>query len=248
MKKIIRHVCFDKDGTLIDVHAYWADIVERRALEIGRVFHVSGAGLRDLALAMGVDLSAKRIILGGPVGYKPRTLVIQGALDALRKAGVHAAAQHLEDIFCAIDRRLQQDGGYVIKALPHVRETLRRFQQNGIKISVYSSDRKEHLSRIFRAMGVENHFDAAVGGDEVHCPKPHPEGFLLACERTGIDVSHAVYVGDTLDDMKMARLARSAGGWGVTTGLCPREALLTQTEHVFSHLGEVGEFLSNGNN
>jgi phosphoglycolate phosphatase len=247
MQRSIRHVCFDKDGTLIDVHAYWADIVERRALQIMETFHLpTGVAVKDLASAMGVNLEVRKIFPGGPVGYKPRPQVIQGALCALENAGVKAVAEDIEDIFCAIDLQLQKKGGYVIKALPYVREVLREIKKQGIKVSVYSSDRKDNFPKIFQVLGIEDYFDALVGGDDVRFPKPHPEGFVLACRRTGIGERQSVYVGDTLDDMKMAKLAKAACGLGITTGLCPREELSKEASHVFSDLRGVEQFLSNG--
>ena len=46
-------------------------------------------------------------------------------------------------------------------------------------------------------------------------------------------------MGDTEDDMVMARNSESLGGLGVTTGLCNEGVLKKHTDHVYTNLKEL---------
>ncbi|MBN2010690.1 TIGR01548 family HAD-type hydrolase [candidate division KSB1 bacterium] len=50
-----------------------------------------------------------------------------------------------------------------------------------------------------------SYFDVVVGMEDIPIDKPDPAGILLALEM--LHVSRALYVGDTIDDMKAARAA-----------------------------------------
>ena len=55
-------------------------------------------------------------------------------------------------------------------------------------------------------------FDAIVVDDDVAAAKPEPEGILLALDALGAEPDDAVYVGDTVGDMRAARAAGVRGG------------------------------------
>lgn len=243
LPRTIRHVCLDKDGTLIDVHAYWADISRRRTRKILSHFHLDPSLDSPLCRAMGIDPSLERIVRPGPVGYQPRTAVVEAVRQTLVSHGQSVEPSELQDLFSYVDRELQEGDGYIIRSLGEIREALTRLKKAGYRLSVYSSDRTENIARVLDRIGVANLVDATVGGDEVTKPKPDPEGFLEACDRVGVSREHSVYVGDTVDDMLMACACRSGGAYGVTCGLASREDLSRHTSDVFAHLGEMTNYL-----
>jgi beta-phosphoglucomutase-like phosphatase (HAD superfamily) len=50
-------------------------------------------------------------------------------------------------------------------------------------------------------------FDVTVAGDEVSRGKPHPEPYLTACDRLGVDPATAVVVEDALNGVRSAEAA-----------------------------------------
>jgi pyrophosphatase PpaX len=50
-------------------------------------------------------------------------------------------------------------------------------------------------------------FDVLVFDDDVRAPKPDPHGLILALERLDVSPARAVYVGDTISDLRAARAA-----------------------------------------
>ena len=83
--------------------------------------------------------------------------------------------------------------------------------------------------------------DAIIGGDDVRRPKPDPEGFVSACAAVKVPLDGSVYVGDIVDDMRMA----AGRGYAVAQGLSSRGDLAPVAEKVFDTFFDLTEFLLN---
>jgi len=235
----VQHVCFDKDGTLIDVHAYWTHIIAKRAELIVREYGLPQEAVAKLAMAMGADILTEKIVPGGPVGYKPRSYVVQAAIDCLKGWNIELVSDTIITKFAQVDQQLQAENDYNIRVIERVEEALRSLQEKEIRISIFSSDYKENVRRNLIQAGLDQFIDEIVGGDDVSKSKPDPQGFEVACDRIGVPLAESVYVGDTEDDMMMAQRSGSMGGLGVTTGLCEASTLEQHTDYVFSNLKDL---------
>ena len=112
--------------------------------------------------------------------------------------------------------------------LPGVPEALARLRQVGHAQGIVSSGERARVAREMRELDVHHFFEVTVcGGDTVN-RKPHPEPLLLALERMGLRPEEAAYVGDSPEDVLMAR---SAGVFavGVPGTFQNREALAAST-------------------
>lgn len=237
----VKHICFDKDGTLTDVHLYWSDIVSRRAEHLVRHFSLPMAMRERLSHRMGVDPQQRKICPGGPVGYKPRAVVIESVLGELSSCGVNTSQEEISRIFETVDSQMKAAQDYRLQLLPFVKEVLIALKQYGFVLSVYSSDRSGHLQSIFEKLDLAKCFDALIGGDDVCRPKPHEEGFVVASRRVAVPLANSLYVGDTPDDIKMAAGCFCLGAVAVLTGLGKREELCKGALHV---VADLKEFLS----
>jgi HAD superfamily hydrolase (TIGR01549 family) len=231
----IRHLCFDKDGVLTDVHSYWAHNTVLRA-EAFAARHALPPAQRDgLVEAMGVRRD--RIKPGGPVGYEPRPVVVEAVVSYLWGLGRKATPGEVADVFKEVDAGQQARGDYSVRVLPGVREFLAR--PGGPTLSIYSSDRAENTRRVLAELGLADRFAAVFGGGDVARPKPDPEGFLKACAAVGVPPGDSAYVGDTASDLRMARAGGARLRLGVTTGLDARETLEAEADRVVDRLDEL---------
>jgi phosphoglycolate phosphatase-like HAD superfamily hydrolase len=73
--------------------------------------------------------------------------------------------------------------------------------------------------------GVAPLFRACVFGTDVAQKKPHPEALLHCLDQMGMDAAHAAYVGDSPEDIAMARAA-NVFAVAVPGGYPNRDALL----------------------
>lgn len=70
-------------------------------------------------------------------------------------------------------------------------------------------------------------FQAVITGDQVTHGKPHPEPYLLAAERLGVDVEHAVAIEDSIPGVTSAA---ASGAW--TLGVPAHQQLPVSPDYV----------------
>jgi len=111
------------------------------------------------------------------------------------------------------------------------RELLDALHTRGIETGIVTSGSRE---RVRRELDVHQFaFRECVFGCDVKEKKPHPEGLLLCLDRMRIDAHEAVYVGDSPEDIAMAR---AAGVYSIAVpgGYPNRDALLASRPDRFA--------------
>ncbi len=234
----IRHVCCDKDGTLIDVHRYWSHTSRLRAERLRERFGFPPEADGSLLDAMGIDEATQTIKPGGPVGYAPRPVIIEAVRRWFAGRSAVAGAEEIAEMFRQVDQHQQATGDYRIEVLPGAAAFLRSLRERGITVSVYTSDRREHGLQMLKQTSLAPYVAEVVGGGCVTRPKPDPEGFLVACKRVRISPAESAYVGDTVDDLAMGRSGGAKRVFGVATGLDSVEELAAHTAYVCGRLAE----------
>ena len=112
--------------------------------------------------------------------------------------------------------------------LPGVPEALGRLRHAGHAQGIVSSGERSRVTQEMRDLEVHHFFEVAVCGGDTENRKPHPDPLLLALGRMGLRPQEAAYVGDSPEDVEMAR---SAGVFAVgVPGTFPnRDALAAST-------------------
>jgi phosphoglycolate phosphatase len=124
------------------------------------------------------------------------------------------ADQRWLDHYCAEESRLVHGA----------REALVRLDEAGIAQGIVTSGDRTRVSRELSRLDVERYFRTAVFGGDTPNRKPHPEALLLALDRMAVAPHRAAYVGDSPEDVEMARAA-GVRAVGVPGGFPNREAL-----------------------
>jgi pyrophosphatase PpaX len=109
--------------------------------------------------------------------------------------------------------------------LPGARAALERIARGGTVQGLVSSGEANRVRRELREHALERFFGGAVvcGGDTER-RKPHPEPLLVGLEKLGVEAAEAVYVGDSPEDVAMAKAA-GVRAVGIPGGFPNREAL-----------------------
>jgi HAD superfamily hydrolase (TIGR01549 family) len=182
---------FDLDGTLVD-SVYQHVLAWREALE-------------EAGLSLAVWRIHRRIGMSGG-------LFVQALM---RETGRNLSAPEIE--------RIQQRHGEVyqqylsqVRPLPGAKELLEFLDKAGVPHAIATSGRGETAHASIRLIGVKTSFPI-ITRDEVAHAKPDPDLFIAAAVRLGVDVEHAVVVGDSVWDLLAARRARALGV-GVLSG------------------------------
>ncbi len=135
--------------------------------------------------------------------------------------------------------------------LPGARRVI-RLLEGKFKLGIVTSGNRARVRGQLRAFGLARYFSVCICSEDASHKKPHPEPLLLALQRLRARPENCVYVGDTAEDMEMARRAhvREIGVLGpFPTADRIRAAgpqlLLNSVQELPAHLERIGEKFRN---
>jgi HAD superfamily hydrolase (TIGR01549 family) len=132
------------------------------------------------------------------------------------------------------DRRwIEHYGQERTRLVPGAREALARLREAGIAQGVVTSGDRLRVARELADLEVAGYFETVVFGGDTPQRKPHPEALLLALRRMAAAPERAAYVGDSPEDVEMARAA-GVRAVGVPGGFPNREALAASRPDVLA--------------
>ena len=101
---------------------------------------------------------------------------------------------------------------------PGAEELLRALHSHGVKTAIVSTKRGDTIQYIMERYHLLDQLEFVIGSEDVHAPKPDPQGLNMALERMGLKPEELLFCGDTVLD---AGAAKNAG--------CPFCAVLNGT-------------------
>jgi HAD superfamily hydrolase (TIGR01509 family) len=111
-----------------------------------------------------------------------------------------------------------------IQLLPGAEDALVRVRAAGLRQGLVTSGDCVRVTRELESLGVAAFFETVVCAEHIQHRKPHPEGLLIALDRLGLPPKAAAYVGDSPEDVEMARAA-GVFAVGIPGGFPNRQAL-----------------------
>lgn len=175
-----RAVVFDMDGILFDTEPIY--------------FAAGDELLRRRGRAMTVELAQKMMGMPGPF-----------AIEILRaEHGLEESAQDLLREELAIFVRLL-DGN--LRFMPGVLELLDGLAERGFPLAVATSTHRELTEKLIGSVGWRHRFQFLLTRDDVTRGKPHPDVYLLACDRLGHEPNDVVVIEDSLNGVRAAKAA-----------------------------------------
>jgi len=113
-----------------------------------------------------------------------------------------------EEQWAEADRRwLEYFAEETVELIDGAAEVISALTSRGIATSIVTSGSRSRVEREIDAHGLAHHLQHPVFGTDVQNKKPHPEALLLCLERLSIKPADAMYVGDSAEDIEMARAA-----------------------------------------
>ena len=120
------------------------------------------------------------------------------------------------------------------RLVPGGREALATLDAAGIAPGLVTSGDRSRVSRELAELEVAAYFRTVVYGGDTERRKPDPEALLLALARMAVTPDRAAYVGDSPEDVEMARAA-GVRAVGVPGGFPNREALAASRPDVLAN-------------
>ncbi len=187
-------VLFDIDGTLVD----------------SNYLHVN-AWLQALR-AVGHPMDAWRIHRGQGMGSSELLATLLG--EAADQVGSQAKQQHSEHYRRSAD---------LLRAFDGARDLVAAVAQRGAKVVLATSAAPDELELLRSVLDIEGDIAEITAAEDVDAAKPAPDLVHVALQRAGIGAERAVYVGDTVWDVKACAKAGVACVGVLTGGISASE-------------------------
>ena len=171
---------FDMDGTILDTEAVFKTIVFDVCGELG--FEMTDA------------------LHGGMVGSSH-----ERTNQLLVEAYGVAFPYTLFDERCRFTMHERLHEGVPVKT--GARQFIAELRERGIPIAVATSSRQPHAQQHLAAAGLLELFQTSVTRDDVTHPKPHPEPYLMAAKRLGVDPLACLALEDSPAGVRAAHAA-----------------------------------------
>lgn len=107
----------------------------------------------------------------------------------------------------ADERWLHYFAEETVALIDGARDALEALARRGVTQAIVTSGSRPRVERELVAHGLHEHFRDVVCGADTTRKKPHPDPLQLALRRLGVEPSEAAYVGDSPEDVMMAKAA-----------------------------------------
>lgn len=174
---------FDMDGLLIDSEPLW----EQAELDIFSTLDIDLSRREELPDTLGLRIDQvvrmwyETLPWSGPTQQEVTKRVIDRALSLVEET-----------------RPL----------LPGVEHALQLCQRSGLKIGLASASPLFMLERVLEMFNIRNYFEILASAESLPYSKPHPQVYLDAAARLGVDPLNCVTLEDSFNGMIATKAAR----------------------------------------
>jgi phosphoglycolate phosphatase len=125
-----------------------------------------------------------------------------------------------------------------------VAETLSRLRARGMGCCIVTNKETRFTERVLEAHGLSSAFDCVISGDTLPTKKPDPAGIDECLRACGVSKDQALFVGDSLTDVRTARAA-GIPVWAVPYGYNHGQPIeTTEPDRVIPNITHVFDFFS----
>lgn len=230
--KDIDTVFFDKDGTFIDSHVYWGEIVQRRVKAAMFELQLPAEDFSDLCLSLGYDLKTKKLLEKGPVGICSRQEVISMFTETLRKYRSCITDQVIDDLFVRVHQAFQPEMKDYVRLLDGAEPLFKKLKDKNVKMALITSDTRGTTEDTIKMFGLEKYFDLVVTKEDTPEAKKTGRPALLALRQLGSRPEHTIAIGDAPMDAEMAKNANLKAAVLVATGQIGFQTLCKESPYI----------------
>ena len=193
----VKGLLFDKDGTLLDLHATWGMVLN------DMIWFTAGEGeqrlAEDLAHIGGYDLETKR--------FTPDSQLAQGDWGSIFEAWQQRLGPEKgKRLFQFLDELREGKRRRASVALGEIRPTIERLVDAGLAIGIATNDAEGPARRDMAHIDIAD-LCRVIYGHDSHGAKPGVEMMTAFCAETGLQPGEVTMVGDTMTDLRFARNA-----------------------------------------
>lgn len=178
---MIQAILFDCDGIIADSEPTWNQI---------DAAHLAAYGVPDYRGQHKEHIIGKGLPIAGAF-YKD-VFGLDAPLDELVEHRTEVARQFYADS---------------VPIFPQVPEVLGELKAMNLKLALATSSVSRLITPFLRRCDIEHYFDVIITGEMVKLGKPHPDIYLLAAQKCGVEAKNSVVVEDALAGLEAGRAA-----------------------------------------
>ena len=232
----VKGLLFDKDGTLLDLHATWGAVLN------DLIWFSAGEGeqrvAKDLAQIGGYNLELQR--------FTPDSQLAQGDWGSIFEAWQQRLGPEqgkrmftfLEEL--RLGKRRRQS-----VALGDIRPTMQHLAEAGLKLGIATNDAEAPARADMEVLGITE-FCTVIYGHDSHGPKPGAEMMTAFCAETGLTPSQVSMVGDTMTDLNFARNAAAHSCIGIIDDSYVNPEFVVGVDLKVAHVSDIPALLGIG--
>ena len=175
------YIIFDMDGVLLDSEPMHQEIIYE-------TFQLKGIPFDKAYIQTLTGMSAF------PMWEKVKR-------DAQRTESVEELMQFHRDYFF---KRLPE---MKVPLVPHVKEVLEKFKNEGKHLSLASSSARKLIDIFTQQTNIAHYFEVMMSGDDVQYSKPNPEIFLKVTQWYDLPATQFTVIEDSTNGVKAAKSA-----------------------------------------
>ncbi len=171
----ITAVLFDIDGTLVDSN--YAHVAAWMY-----AFHSAGCGVEAWRIHESIGMDSSKLL----------ERLVGDQTEAVRDQAKQEHSKRYADM------------ADLLRAFDGARELLRALSAGGVKVVLATSAPQEELARLRDLLDVEDAIETVTNAEDVETAKPAPDIVQVALEKSGAQPSEAIFIGDTVWDIRAA--------------------------------------------
>ena len=235
-------IILDKDGTIIDVHHYWAKMTSLRinlildSYDLPAELQIKIS--RSLKRSLGIN-HRNKVSPEGPAGVLPRHKINDTFKESLLDFDIKSTTKEIDLIFEKADELSKKNIGSFLRVLPGVDKLIMDCNKHKVDLALISNDIASRLELTMRSLGYLDYFKYIIGQDCYKSPKPSKIMAEKVIQKGGYDSGKMASIGDHPNDIKMAFDARINGNIAVLSGLSKKEDFLDEKCIVIKSLKQL---------
>ncbi|MGU3432408.1 HAD family hydrolase [Actinomycetes bacterium M1A6_2h] len=129
--------------------------------------------------------------------------------------------------------------GKSLQVLPGARELLSEMRSRGVTVVLATSAPENELKVLRGLLDVEDIVSVVTSAEDADVAKPRPDVVRTALERAGVSADEAVFIGDSIWDMKACTSAEVVGVGVRSGGIAEAELLSAGAHSVFDDAADL---------